>query len=330
LEGNGACRSKFRYLLVLGVLDTTALLTCALALPASANSVGTNIQCGDLASPSCTLSASSTQTQPSDTSPPVRQISATTAGANTCEAPNDIGTLVPCDSPAFGWLGSTGCYYKADPTFVPPPWDTALQHPVGQAGSYYDVTCTTQNFNTGGGIVWLPSGAGVVAPVLPAPAVLAQQAVQRLLFPGLTIEASPSTASDQLVGLPSWLWLDQSKWHPITATAAVPGESVTATATPMSTIWDLGDGDSITCQGPGTPYVATTPPDKPSPTCGYTYSTSSAGQPESAFVVTTTVLWSVDWVGGGQTGTVPTMSSTTTTELRVADVESLNTSNKGV
>ncbi len=193
-----------------------------------------------------------------------------------------------------------------------------------------DVTCTTQNFNTGGGIVWLPSGVRGTGPVLPAPAILAQQAVQQLPFPGLTIDASPSTASDQLVGLPTWLWLDPIKWHPITATAAVPGESITATATPMAVTWDLGDGNSMTCQGPGTPYLAAKSPDEPSPTCGYTCSTSSADQPYSAFIVTATVLWSVAWVGGGQTGTVPAMSSTTTTKLRVADVESLNTAGRGV
>ena len=161
--------------------------------------------------------------------------------------------------------------------------------------------------------------------MLPNPALLAQQAVKQLSLPSLSINASPSTDSDQLVGLPTWLWLAEGSWHPITATAAVPGESVTATATPTSVTWNLGDGNTIECLGPGTPYTSTDSPDVPSPTCGYTYTRSSAGQPNNAFNVTATVSWSVDWAGGGQAGTVPALNDTTTTTLRVADVESLNT-----
>ena len=252
------------------------------------------------------------------------------AGANSeCQAPNDRGKLVPCNDPTFGWLGSTGCYYKADPTFAPPPGDIADQHPAGQPGAYYLVTCSAQNLSTGGGgILWLSSGTAGVDPVVPVPAVLAQQAVNQLAIPDLSISASPSTGADQLVGLPTWLWLEEGDWHSIAATAAVPGESVTATATPISVTWSLGDGTTIVCQGPGTRYTAADPPNAPSPTCGHTYTTSSAGRPDNAFTVTATVSWTVAWAGGGQTGTVPDLNNTATTALRVADVEALNTANK--
>jgi hypothetical protein len=232
---------------------------------------------------------------------------------------------VPCDDPTFGWLGSTGCYYKADPGFQPPASDTVDQHPAGQAGAYYDVTCSPQNLSTGGGIVWIPAGPAGAAVVLPNPAVLAQQAVSQLGIPNLQIDASPAVGADQLVGLPTWLWLEPDGWHPITATAAVPGESVTATATPTSVTWNLGDGTSMVCQGPGTPYTTADASGAPSPTCGYTYRTSSAGQPNDTFAVTATVSWSVSWAGGGQTGTVPALENTASTALRVAQVESLNT-----
>jgi hypothetical protein len=162
--------------------------------------------------------------------------------------------------------------------------------------------------------------------VLPNPAVLAQQAVSQLTLPGFEISASPATSADQLVGLPTWLWLDQAGWQPTTATAAVPGESVTATATPTSVTWSFGDGTTLTCQGPGTPYSAGDSPQQPSPTCGHTYTTTSANQPDAAFTVTATVSWSVVWAGGGQAGTVPGLQNTATTNLRIADVQSLNTS----
>ena len=139
--------------------------------------------------------------------PPVHQVTATTSGSNQCQAPDNLGHTVPCNSPDFGWLGSDGCYYKADPTFQPPASDTADQPPAGETGGYYVVTCAGQGQSTNGGIVWLPSGSAAAAPVLPSPAVLAQQAVSQLTLPTLQINASPSTGADQLVGLPTWVWL---------------------------------------------------------------------------------------------------------------------------
>jgi hypothetical protein len=255
----------------------------------------------------------------------VHEVSATTGGSDQCQDPNNLGQTVPCNSPDFGWLGSDGCYYKADPTFQPPPSDTVDQPPAGETGGYYLVTCVGQGQSTNGGIVWIPSGTVAVAPVLPSPAILAQQAVSQLTLPSPRIDASPSTGADQLVGLPTWLWLSKAGWQASTATAAVPGESVMATATPTSVTWNFGDGTRLVCHGPGTPYTASESPDEPSPTCGHTYATSSAGQPNSAFTVTATVSWSVTWAGGGQAGTVPALQNTAATDLRVADVQSLNT-----
>ncbi|HXP32773.1 MAG TPA: hypothetical protein VN820_02100, partial [Acidimicrobiales bacterium] len=113
------------------------------------------------------------------------------------------------------------------------------------------------------------------------------------------------------------------------AAAAVPGESVTATATPSTVTWHLGDGTTLVCRGPGTPYGVGDTPDRPSPTCGHTYAQSSAGQPNDAFPVTATVSWSVTWAGGGQAGTVADLENSATTTLRVAAVESLNTAATG-
>jgi hypothetical protein len=310
---------------ILGAISTISFSS----IPAFGDDGTSNVQCGQLKAPSCTLSASTPsqlQNTPSSESPGVQQVNSTTAGSNTCQAPDDRGVLVPCFDPTFGWLGSTGCYYKIDPSFNPPPQDVADQHPAGQAGAYYDATCSPQNLSTGGGVVWLPSGAAGAIAVLPAPAVLAQQATRQLAIPSLSVGASPSVNTDQLVGLPTWLWLEGS-WNSVTATAAVPGESVTATATPTSVKWSLGDGNTIECQGPGTPYAATDEPNAPSPTCGYTYQKSSVGQPNDAFSITATVSWVVDWVGGGQSGAVPDLDSTTQASLRVAYVQSLNTEN---
>ena len=327
MEGHATRRASHWNLLGQTIIGAIVLLVGlgVSSNPALAESGGTSLQCGTYG-PSCTLSASTPeQTGSSPDAPPVHPVSATTAGSNQCQAPNNIGQIVPCEDPDFGWLGSDGCYYKADPTFQPPASDTADQPPAGEAGTYYLVTCAGQGQSTNGGIVWLPSGSAVNAPVLPNPAILAQQAVSQLTLPSPQIDASPSTGADQLVGLPTWLWLGQAAWQATSATAAVPGESVTATATPTSVSWNLGDGTTLVCRGPGTPYTASDSPAEPSPTCGHTFTASSAGRPDSAFAVTATVSWSVAWTGGGQNGTVPDLQTTDTAAFRVADVQSLNT-----
>lgn len=162
--------------------------------------------------------------------------------------------------------------------------------------------------------------AAAAAP-LPTPQVLAQEAVSKLVPTSPTIRTSPT--GDQVVHIPTWLWLDASAWRPVSATASVPGLSVTATAEPQSVIWNLGNGDSVTCAGPGNPYVASGDPMAASPSCGYTYHRASAGAPGERFPVTATVTWSVAWVGGGATGTAPSIASTSQASLRVTELQAV-------
>jgi hypothetical protein len=197
------------------------------------------------------------------------------------------------------------------------------QH-AGEAGAWYLVSCTSSSFSgTAGGIVWVLAGS---AAPLPAPEVLAQQAVNQLSLPGPQVVTSPPPERMQLVNVPTWLWLDQDAWAPMSATASVPGESVTATATPTSVTWVLGDGSTVECSGPGTPYRAGSDPAAASPDCGHTYVRSSAGEPGGVFVVSATVSWGVSWAGGGQSGTLPALTTTSSVQLRVGESQAINTS----
>ena len=42
-----------------------------------------------------------------------------------------------------------------------------------------------------------------------------------------------------------------------------------------------------------------------------------------------TVTWGVTWEGGGQTGSLPALTTTTTTTFRVAESQAINTSGTG-
>jgi hypothetical protein len=66
-------------------------------------------------------------------------------------------------------------------------------------------------------------------------------------------------------------------------------------------------------------------PRSSSPDCGYTYMLSSAGQPRDAYVVTVAVTWAVSWSGGGQSGTLPALSTSTSTRFRVEESQAVIT-----
>ena len=106
------------------------------------------------------------------------------------------------------------------------------------------------------GVVWLATGQ--VAPTVPPPdpAVAGAQAASELQLPIPTLTLSP--AATGYVNLAEWLWIDATVWHSLSTTAQACNAggcvTATATATPAYVTWDTGDGSTVTCNGPGTPY----------------------------------------------------------------------------
>ena len=141
-----------------------------------------------------------------------------------------------------------------------------------------------------------PPAAGAVQL---APAVVAEQAAKQLGLGSPTIEMAPPDGSPQLVGVASWLWLGPGSWRTVTASATAGPVTTTATATPTKVVWNMGDGDIVTCAGPGTPYSASAP--NATTNCSYTWAQAGTYQ------VTATLYWSVTWTaigapGGGNLG----------------------------
>ena len=153
--------------------------------------------------------------------------------------------------------------------------------------------------------------------------MLAAPARQTLGLPSPVIRASPAQDALQLANLPTWLWINPAEWAPESKTATVPGESVTATATPVSVTWHPGDGSTVTCWGAGTPYTSADNPAAASPT----YTASSAGQPGGAFRATATITWDITWRGaGGAGGVLAPLFTTAAAAFRVAESQALDTS----
>jgi hypothetical protein len=226
--------------------------------------------------------------------------------AVTAAAPADRPSAVPvAGKPATGTGAPAGCTGTRSPGFGCVP--------AGCAITVQTVACP------------LPQMANNLVTLPPPPAVLAQLAVKYLRLPDPVIRSSPAPGVLQLTRLPVWLWVGANVWQPQSKTAQVRGESVSATATPVSAAWSMGDGKTVTCKGPGTPYgggnaaVA-------SPTCGYTYNRSSAGQP-GAYRVTVAITWDITWVAtGGAGGALAPLHTAAAAQFRVAESQALNTS----
>lgn len=215
---------------------------------------------------------------------------------------------------------------------VPSEAEPVAEPKPGEKGAWYVYRCEA------GGVrdalyrppVWIPDGQQDGPQV--SPAVLAEQARSQLRLPSMSIKSSP--AAEQLVNLPTWLWLERGRWRTVSSTASVPGVSVTVTARPTSVEWSMGDGSSRGCRGPGTPYGAASSskraahPRSASPDCGHTYRTSSAGQPGEKYPVSATVHWALSWSGAGESGTFPGLTTTSNAAFRVAESQAVNTDNE--
>ena len=198
-------------------------------------------------------------------------------------------------------------------------------------GSWYSVTCTNQI--TGSSVTqteWIPDQAPTSAPAVD-PYSVALQAERSMVLPRPTVQFNPFGTA--VVNLPTWLWIGPGTWHSRTVTASVGSVSATAVAVPDMVTWSMGDGDTVTCAGPGTPFDTGRPASSQVTGCAYSYPISSAGQPASdgipdhgSFTVQATVTWSVTWSAQGTSGggVLPSLTTSNAAFLRVEQVQSVN------
>ena len=209
------------------------------------------------------------------------------------------------------WTPPAGSSWAQDASTDPPPGKVNPNQPYGCTYSDGGPSATA-SIGVGGpqpGQWVFPycSGPGVIDPMPPIwvtnatpvaaqvnPVLVAEQAVKQLPLGSPTIEMAPPDGSDQLVGVATWLWIEPGAWKTLTATATVGTVTTTATATPSKVVWDLGDGNQVTCDGPGTPYS----PSAPDATTDCSYTWPQAG----SFTVAATVYWSVTWTATGAPG----------------------------
>lgn len=130
------------------------------------------------------------------------------------------------------------------------------------------------------------------------------------------VATSPPAAGIQLVGVPTWFWVDDAT--PVGASASLPGVSATVTATPGTLHLDLGDGTTIACPGRGNPYDPGRSSKGQETDCSHTYDR------HGDLTVQATLDWAVTWTATtGESGTLPTISRSTTLPLHVEEAQAV-------
>ena len=225
------------------------------------------------------------------------------------------------DTPAGGGVGPKG----------PEVWVSSPGTDPPDAGGSGSVTCRLYEIvgGVGPGIVWLGSGSEANPPIEgtpywivctdgyvnilvynPAnvidPGTLARRAFAELPLIYPRPRTAPPIAGKQLVGVRTWLWVDPGDWRPMSATATIVGLSATVIAQPTKVIWTMGDGSTVTCYGPGTPYDPNVADSDQSSDCTHIY------QHDGAYTVLATMVWTVSWTAtNGQGGTLPNVQRST-------------------
>ncbi len=278
----------------------------------------------------CQLTASDNVAHPG-----TQPVSGGGEGSKKCTSEYVTDVEFDCTRAGYHWYPTYSCWTKPldeQPSYDDPVWEGRTDGVIvncviyeclseaGVIGGQNGASCEVGEVRNP---IWVASWEGV------SPYLLALQAVSDmgLRAPQIGMTGGSPPEGMQIVGIPAWMWAadpGESTTGPVTRSATAGSVTVTATGRLDRTVWAMGDGVTVTCEGAGaggTPYEARY--DKqPSPTCGYTYTRTSAEQPGEVFNVTVTAYWTITWSGGDGAGTIA-QERTRTTQKQVGELQAL-------
>lgn len=242
-------------------------------------------------------------------------------GPTACHHPEDATVEIPCQTVEGWWNAERRCYVKLD--------DPQPAPPAGSNGAYYRCThlppLSDPDF-------YLASYRYFSETPPPGIDRLSPWQVARILISSfqlepITIGMAPDDGWKTYVGYQVWMWAaDQQplNYGPYSESLSLGGQTITATATVVSVVWDMGDGNTVLC-GAGTAYNPDVHGANASPTCGYSYTQAS---PEGApYTVSARSTWAVYWTSAtGESGTI-ILSRSTSRLVEVGELQAVNVPN---
>lgn len=247
---------------------------------------------------------------------------------------------VPCNAGGWWFHRIWDCYLRGRDVDIDPSWprrDVA----DGEEGRVFEIRCYPPQENEAGvmymngGGLWQatqfivgpenPPGYGGTPSVIPA---LWVEAVNALGMRGPEITTAPP-GGGALVNLPVWLWTGTGGniWpddplHAVAEAAAV-GQRVDAFAEPLSIDWDMGDGHTVECAGPGRQWRPGSDFLAPGD-CHHVYRQASRDQPGGAYQITAITTWRVWWdINGVEDGELR-LQVGSTSDYQVREIQVLS------
>lgn len=156
------------------------------------------------------------------------------------------------------------------------------------------------------------------------PEVIRDRAAARIDPPVPSPVSSPPLGEPTFVAVSTWLWLDRSAWAPIEVSESQGLVTVTVRATPTEAVWEMGDGETVVCDGPGTEWSPGLAEDATD--CSHTYTTGSYGNPDGVFSGSVTVTWVFDWwINGSAQGSFGAVDLSSGFVVAVAEIQAVET-----
>jgi hypothetical protein len=163
------------------------------------------------------------------------------------------------------------------------------------------------------------------------PEMLAEYAYDEISVPDTEIEMNPD--DEQVVNLPTWVWLDEAAFEPVSVRAELPNAGLWAetTAEPVSLTIEPGTEDATLFPSDGVCEIAedgsigepyTEGRSEDDPPCGVMY--ERATHAVDSFELTATLTWQVSWEGSdGSGGELPDGVFETTQDIVVDEVQTI-------
>jgi hypothetical protein len=247
------------------------------------------------------------------------------------EGKNPKAREVDCQSKVGAWNEERQCYIQLHPNQDKAVEEFAEGLKPSDTGAYY--LCNTVYIDeeetpviTAMDPFWAETPPTGITQLTPGQA--ATQLIQSFELEGVNIGLLPRVEEGRrgAVGLPVWMWVDnptERNWGPWTKTDTIGGVTVTATAKARNVVWSMGDGQSVLCNGMGTPWDGASATPRPSPDCGYVYATMSPQQGRVPYTVTAQTNWVFEWSGGGESG-VDTTQTEAREQVLIGELQSVN------
>ena len=171
--------------------------------------------------------------------------------------------------------------------------------------------------------IWVEPGAGPPAPRISA-GRLARAAWKVVKIPAPTVQTNPKVGSQgaTLVGMDTWVWATGETPTSVKATATAGSTSVTVTAGSSGLQLSAPDGKA-SCTGFGIAWHSGMPEGSSPCTISFNRSSAHLGGTTPLAIK---VAYSASYSGSdGSSGTLPAITTTSTVNLPVAEVQTLTT-----